>query len=224
MAYIASFARNGYFISLFAAFLLLGSVYTWESCFYFTGCLSVFFVGFLPPHRSPNGPGLVEWPRYDRKENYLKLNLQPTVGRGLKQNRAHFLDVVLPDKLAKSHPANDGLWPETSIKCNIHNHTKSEEDTEFHCLLSASLYLDVVLADWVDLPVWMFDLICAGTFKYRLWWPSPSHLEKQRCAMLKSVCLPSIFTVGNMAEYEHMKSTWYVVPEVWGHVAHCELF
>lgn len=149
----------------------------------------MFFVRFLPPHRSPNGPGLVEWPRYNH-ENYPKLNLQPAVGRGLKQNRAHFLDVVLPDK-AKSEPANDELWLETSIKCNIHYYTKSEEATEFHCLLSTSLYLHVVLADWADLPVWMFDSICAGTFKYRLWWPSPRHLEKQR--QYVNVFMPSFY-------------------------------
>lgn len=153
-----------------------------------------FFVGFLLPHRSPNGPGLVEWPRYGRDENYLKLNLQPTVSRGLKQNRAHFLYVVLPDKLAKSHPANDELWPETSIKCNVHYRTKREEATEFHCLLSGvltSLYLHVVLASWPDLPVWRFDSICAGTFKYRLWRPSPMRLEKQRHYV--KVCMPPFY-------------------------------
>ncbi|XP_041670460.1 carboxylesterase 5A-like isoform X2 [Cheilinus undulatus] len=58
---------------------------------------------------SPNGPGLVEWPRYDHNESYLKLNLQQTVGQRLKQNRAHFMDVVLPAELGNSHPASDEL-------------------------------------------------------------------------------------------------------------------
>lgn len=58
---------------------------------------------------SPNGPGLVDWPHYDHDGSYLKLNLHQTVGRGLKQNRARFLDVVLSEKLAKSHPADDEL-------------------------------------------------------------------------------------------------------------------
>uniref|UniRef100_A0A667Z6M8 Carboxylesterase type B domain-containing protein n=1 Tax=Myripristis murdjan TaxID=586833 RepID=A0A667Z6M8_9TELE len=58
---------------------------------------------------SPNGPGLVEWPVYNHSENYLILNLQQTVSQRLKQNRAHFLNVVLPQKLAKSHPVNDEL-------------------------------------------------------------------------------------------------------------------
>ncbi|XP_027130215.1 liver carboxylesterase 2, partial [Larimichthys crocea] len=60
-------------------------------------------VSFL--HRSPNKPGLVERPLYNHDERFLKLNLQQTVGRGLKQKRVHFLD-VMP---AKSHPANDEL-------------------------------------------------------------------------------------------------------------------
>ncbi|XP_071771136.1 fatty acyl-CoA hydrolase precursor, medium chain-like [Centroberyx gerrardi] len=58
---------------------------------------------------SPNGPGLVDWPQYDRNENYLNLNLQQTAGQRLKQNRAHFLNVVLPHKLTMSHPVNDEL-------------------------------------------------------------------------------------------------------------------
>lgn len=63
----------------------------------------------LPPQRSPNGLKLVEWPHYDSNKSYLKLNLRQTFGRGLNQNSAHFLDVVLSHKLAKSHPANDDL-------------------------------------------------------------------------------------------------------------------
>uniref|UniRef100_A0A667ZMF6 Carboxylesterase type B domain-containing protein n=1 Tax=Myripristis murdjan TaxID=586833 RepID=A0A667ZMF6_9TELE len=51
---------------------------------------------------SPNGPGLVEWPVYNHSENYLILNLQQTVSQRLKQNRAHFLNVVLPQKLSPS--------------------------------------------------------------------------------------------------------------------------
>nr|XP_046227122.1 cocaine esterase-like [Scatophagus argus] len=71
--------------------------------------LAMAYAANFARNGSPNGPGLVEWPLYDHDKNYLKLNLRQTVGQGLKQDRAHFLDVVLPDKLAKSHHATDEL-------------------------------------------------------------------------------------------------------------------
>ncbi|XP_036399567.1 carboxylesterase 3 [Megalops cyprinoides] len=49
---------------------------------------------------SPNGAGLVKWPLYGETEEYLKLNLQQTVGQKLKQDRVHFMTVTLPEKLA----------------------------------------------------------------------------------------------------------------------------
>ncbi|XP_072551272.1 fatty acyl-CoA hydrolase precursor, medium chain-like [Salminus brasiliensis] len=52
---------------------------------------------------SPNGPGLVNWPLYDQSNKYLNLGLQQTAGQGLRQDRLHFLNVELPQKLAASH-------------------------------------------------------------------------------------------------------------------------
>ncbi|KAJ4925531.1 hypothetical protein JOQ06_018258 [Pogonophryne albipinna] len=70
--------------------------------------LAMAYIANFARSGSPNGPRLVDWPLYDQNKNYLNLNLQQTVGQGLKRNRAHFLDVVLPDKL-KSHIVNDEL-------------------------------------------------------------------------------------------------------------------
>ncbi|KAM8891168.1 carboxylesterase 3 isoform 2-T2 [Spinachia spinachia] len=49
---------------------------------------------------SPNGPGLVVWPPYDRKkQEYLELGLTQTVRQKLKEDRVHFATIVLPQKL-----------------------------------------------------------------------------------------------------------------------------
>ncbi|XP_031723922.1 carboxylesterase 3 isoform X3 [Anarrhichthys ocellatus] len=49
---------------------------------------------------SPNGPGLVVWPQYDRqKQEYLELGLTQTVRQNLRKDRVHFATVVLPQKL-----------------------------------------------------------------------------------------------------------------------------
>uniref|UniRef100_A0A8C2X3B2 Carboxylic ester hydrolase n=1 Tax=Cyclopterus lumpus TaxID=8103 RepID=A0A8C2X3B2_CYCLU len=49
---------------------------------------------------SPNGPGLVVWPQYDRqKQEYLELGLTQTVRQKLRKDRVHFVTVVLPLKL-----------------------------------------------------------------------------------------------------------------------------
>ncbi|KAF7650791.1 hypothetical protein LDENG_00120570, partial [Lucifuga dentata] len=49
---------------------------------------------------SPNGPGLVHWPQYDReKQEYLELGLQQTVRQKLKKDRVHFATVTLLQKL-----------------------------------------------------------------------------------------------------------------------------
>ncbi|XP_061103128.1 carboxylesterase 3 [Conger conger] len=56
---------------------------------------------------SPNGAGLVQWPVYGETEEYLKLDLTQSVGQKLRQNRVHFMDVVLPQLLAKLPPSPD---------------------------------------------------------------------------------------------------------------------
>ncbi|XP_056272616.1 carboxylesterase 3 isoform X5 [Pseudoliparis swirei] len=49
---------------------------------------------------SPNAPGLVVWPQYDRqKQEYLELGLTQTVRQKLRKDRVHFATVVLPLKL-----------------------------------------------------------------------------------------------------------------------------
>ncbi|XP_041737220.1 pyrethroid hydrolase Ces2e-like [Coregonus clupeaformis] len=58
---------------------------------------------------SPNGPGLVEWTPFDHTESYLNLGLEQTVGQRLKQNRSHFLNIVLPQKLSTHQTANEEL-------------------------------------------------------------------------------------------------------------------
>ncbi|XP_049928356.1 carboxylesterase 3 isoform X1 [Epinephelus moara] len=49
---------------------------------------------------SPNGPGLISWPQYDRqKQEYMELGLTQTVRQKLKEDRVHFATVTLPQKL-----------------------------------------------------------------------------------------------------------------------------
>ncbi|KAJ8281220.1 hypothetical protein GJAV_G00064960 [Gymnothorax javanicus] len=50
---------------------------------------------------SPNGAGLPEWPVYGETEQYMNLDLEPSVGQKLKQNRVHFIDVTLPELSAR---------------------------------------------------------------------------------------------------------------------------
>ncbi|KAG9273149.1 carboxylesterase 5A-like [Astyanax mexicanus] len=52
---------------------------------------------------SPNGPGLVNWPMFDQSNEYLNLGVQQTAGQGMRQNRLHFINVELPQKLAALH-------------------------------------------------------------------------------------------------------------------------
>ncbi|KAM6937431.1 carboxylesterase 3 [Xenentodon cancila] len=55
---------------------------------------------------SPNGPGLVDWPPYDRqKEEYLELGLTQTVKQKLREDRVHFATVTLPQRLGQSAAA-----------------------------------------------------------------------------------------------------------------------
>ncbi|XP_029289865.1 carboxylesterase 3 isoform X2 [Cottoperca gobio] len=49
---------------------------------------------------SPNGPGHVTWPQYDRqKQEYMELGLMQTVKQKLKKDRVHFATVILPQQL-----------------------------------------------------------------------------------------------------------------------------
>ncbi|XP_061532742.1 carboxylesterase 3 [Phycodurus eques] len=49
---------------------------------------------------SPNGPGLVAWPQYDRqKQEYMELDMKQTVRQKLKRDRVHFATVTLPQKV-----------------------------------------------------------------------------------------------------------------------------
>ncbi|RVE72128.1 hypothetical protein OJAV_G00058620 [Oryzias javanicus] len=55
---------------------------------------------------SPNGPGLVSWPQYDReKQEYMELGLAQAVKQKLKENRVHFAAVTLPQKLQQQAAA-----------------------------------------------------------------------------------------------------------------------
>nr|XP_046249832.1 carboxylesterase 3 isoform X2 [Scatophagus argus] len=58
---------------------------------------------------SPNSPGLVSWPQYDRqKQEYMELGLTQTVRQKLKEDRVHFATVTLPQKLQQLAAANAG--------------------------------------------------------------------------------------------------------------------
>lgn len=49
---------------------------------------------------SPNGPGLVNWPQYERQnQEYMELGLMQTVRQKLRKDRVHFATVTLPQKL-----------------------------------------------------------------------------------------------------------------------------
>ncbi|KAK1888103.1 Carboxylesterase 3B [Dissostichus eleginoides] len=53
---------------------------------------------------SPNGPGLVSWPQYDRQQQqeYMELGLMQTLKQNLKKERVHFASVVLTQQLEQS--------------------------------------------------------------------------------------------------------------------------
>ncbi|XP_077372460.1 carboxylesterase 5A-like [Festucalex cinctus] len=49
---------------------------------------------------SPNGPGVVAWPQYDKqKQEYMELDVKQTVRQKLKNDRVHFATVTLPQKM-----------------------------------------------------------------------------------------------------------------------------
>uniref|UniRef100_A0A8C5D3M0 Carboxylic ester hydrolase n=1 Tax=Gouania willdenowi TaxID=441366 RepID=A0A8C5D3M0_GOUWI len=55
---------------------------------------------------SPNGPGLVSWPQYERqKQEYMELGQAQTVKKKLRKDRVHFVTVTLPQKLEQLHTA-----------------------------------------------------------------------------------------------------------------------
>lgn len=50
--------------------------------------------------RSPNGDGLVHWPKYGAEEDYLIIDLKEQVsGQHLKKERFDFLTQTLPEKI-----------------------------------------------------------------------------------------------------------------------------
>lgn len=67
--------------------------------------------------RSPNGPGLVSWPQYDReKQEYMELGLAQAVKQKLKENRVHFAAVTLPQKLQQqAAAAKEEQWPPRGV-------------------------------------------------------------------------------------------------------------
>uniref|UniRef100_A0A3Q4MX14 Carboxylesterase type B domain-containing protein n=1 Tax=Neolamprologus brichardi TaxID=32507 RepID=A0A3Q4MX14_NEOBR len=55
---------------------------------------------------SPNGPGLVSWPPYNRQtQEYMELGPTQTVKQKLRNNRVHFATVTLPLKLRELEAA-----------------------------------------------------------------------------------------------------------------------
>ncbi|XP_073515955.1 carboxylesterase 1D-like isoform X2 [Phyllobates terribilis] len=49
----------------------------------------------------PNGPGLVHWPLFDHKENYLEISSKPRSAKNLRAGKAEFWTDVLPEKMQK---------------------------------------------------------------------------------------------------------------------------
>ncbi|XP_036044846.1 pyrethroid hydrolase Ces2e-like isoform X2 [Onychomys torridus] len=50
-------------------------------------------------HGNPNSEGLPYWPMLDHDEQYLQLDIKPTVGRALKSRRLQFWTKTLPQKI-----------------------------------------------------------------------------------------------------------------------------
>ncbi|XP_021075735.1 pyrethroid hydrolase Ces2e [Mus pahari] len=50
-------------------------------------------------HGNPNSEGLPYWPVMDHDEQYLQLDIQPSVGRALKARRLQFWTKTLPEKI-----------------------------------------------------------------------------------------------------------------------------
>ncbi|XP_053459633.1 cocaine esterase-like isoform X1 [Nycticebus coucang] len=56
---------------------------------------------------NPNGDGLPHWPVFDQEEQYLQLDIQPTVGRALKAHRLQFWTKTLPQKMQELMEAKE---------------------------------------------------------------------------------------------------------------------
>ncbi|XP_061102945.1 fatty acyl-CoA hydrolase precursor, medium chain-like [Conger conger] len=52
---------------------------------------------------SPNGEGLVEWPQYGEREEYLGLGLEQRVGQRLKGNHFVFMTQTVPEMVQQRH-------------------------------------------------------------------------------------------------------------------------
>ncbi|MEJ1276133.1 hypothetical protein NN561_007036 [Cricetulus griseus] len=57
-------------------------------------------------NRNPNGDGLFYWPVFDQEQQYLQLDLQPGMGRALKDHRFQFWTKTLPQKIQELKRAN----------------------------------------------------------------------------------------------------------------------
>ncbi|XP_075833187.1 liver carboxylesterase [Microtus pennsylvanicus] len=58
-------------------------------------------------HGNPNSEGLPYWPELIHDEQYLKLDIQPAVGRALKARKLQFWTQTLPQKIQKLKGARD---------------------------------------------------------------------------------------------------------------------
>lgn len=56
---------------------------------------------------NPNGKGLVEWPRYEQKEEYLELNLEQRKGEKLRRRQADLWFKALPAKMKPLREATE---------------------------------------------------------------------------------------------------------------------
>ncbi|XP_052583838.1 acylcarnitine hydrolase-like isoform X3 [Peromyscus californicus insignis] len=58
-------------------------------------------------HGNPNSEGLPYWPMLDHDEQYLQLDIKPTVGRTLKARRLQFWTKTLPQKIQEIQGTQD---------------------------------------------------------------------------------------------------------------------
>ncbi|XP_036044844.1 acylcarnitine hydrolase-like isoform X5 [Onychomys torridus] len=58
-------------------------------------------------HGNPNSEGLPYWPMLDHDEQYLQLDIKPTVGRALKARRLKFWTKTLPQKIQEIQGTKD---------------------------------------------------------------------------------------------------------------------
>ncbi|XP_051057516.1 liver carboxylesterase [Phodopus roborovskii] len=58
-------------------------------------------------HGNPNSDGLPYWPELVHDEQYLKLDIQPAVGRALKARKLQFWTKILPQKIQEIKRAQD---------------------------------------------------------------------------------------------------------------------